>query len=332
VAPFDSANPAPTSASTSILADVYYHVEREARGYLAIANNGTAVYAPGDPAKTSLVWVDRDGKTESLDTDQGVYREVALSPDGTRAVVRQARDLWIHDLQRGTRSPLTSASNFNMFPLWSAAGAQIIFASNRGGDWDIYSQPADGVGPAKVTLARPYDQHTSGILADGTVLYFEVNPQTGQDLWTLSPDGITSPFRVTPFNERDAQVSPGPEGGSNWIAYVSDESGRDEVYVQPFPSGANRIVVSTEGGFSPAWSSDGNELFYLTGDAVASVAIRPDGSFGAPRRLFGWTNFLHHFFRVYDISPDGKRFLMIRRDPGSMPRQLNVILNWAADR
>ena len=113
---------------------------------------------------------------------------------------------------------------------------------------------------------------------------------------------------------------------------MSDESGRDEIYVQSYPSGAYRIPVSTGGGFSPRWSRDGRELFYITGDAVAAVAIRPDGSFGAPRRLFDKTNFLTRIFRCYDTSPNGKRFLMIQRDPGSVPRQLNVILNWADER
>jgi Tol biopolymer transport system component len=109
-----------------------------------------------------------------------------------------------------------------------------------------------------------------------------------------------------------------------------DESGRNEIYVQSYPDGANRIPVSTEGGILPRWSRDGKELFYVTGDAVVAVAIRPDGSFGAPRRLFDRSNFLLNYrFQSYDVSPDGKRFLMIQRDPGSVPRQLNVILNWS---
>jgi serine/threonine-protein kinase len=336
-APFDAAHPARTSADTSILADVYYDVEDEVRGWLAVSNTGTAVYAPGNPAKSSLVWVDKEGTTESLAAGQGVYREVTLSPKGTKAAVRQAWDLWIHDLQRGTRSRLTPAHTTNSLPLWSSDGARIIFASNRGGDWDIYSQPADGSRPAEALLSRPYDQFPTAVLADGTVLYHEINPQTGYDLWALSPgspsqEGTTSPLPVTPFNERDAEVSPGPEGGPRWVAYTSNESGRSEIYVQSYPSGANRMPVSTGGGILPRWSRDGKELFYVTGDAVVAVAIRADGSFGAPRRLFDRTNFYTSRFRSYEVSPDGKRFLMIQRDPGSVPRQLNVILNWSDGR
>jgi Tol biopolymer transport system component len=100
--------------------------------------------------------------------------------------------------------------------------------------------------------------------------------------------------------------------------------------VQRYPGGANRTAVSTGGGILPRWSRDGKELFYASADALVAVAVRPDGSFGAPHRLFDRANFLLDFrYRSYDVSPDGKRFLMIQRDSGSVPRQLNVILNWS---
>jgi len=329
-APFDAAHPAPTSADTTVLTNVYYDVERESRGWLSVSNTGTAVFAPGNPAKTSLVWVDREGKIEALGKDQDVYREASLSPDGTKAAVRHGFDLWIHDLQRGTRSPLTSGNANNLLQLWSLDSKRIIFASNRGGDWDIYTQPADGSRPAEVLLKRPYDQYPLSIIADETVLYVETHPKTGRDLWTLSPDGKASPLRITPFNETEGQFSPGPEGRPRWIAYSSDESGRSEIYVQSYPSGTNRTAISSGGGMVPTWSGDGKQLFYITGDAVVAAEVRPDGTFGPPHKLFDRANFLFHtLFHSYDVSPDGKRFLLIQRDPGSVPRQLNVILNWS---
>jgi Tol biopolymer transport system component len=326
-APFDAAHPTRTSADTTVLSDVYYDVETESRGWLAISNNHTAVYASGNPAKTSLVWVDREGKAESLGKDQDLYRDVRISPDGKNAVVRVGGNLWLHDLQRGTRSPLTSGNAANFRPLWSRDGTRIIFGSNRGGDWDIYSQPADGSRPAEVLLKRPYDQWPLSILPDGTLLYLELHPKTGRDLWTLSPDGKTTPLRVTPFNEQEGQFSPGPTSGPRWVAYTSDESGRNEVYVQSYPGGTNRIAVSDGGGATPRWSADGKELFYVTGDAVVAVAVRSDGTFGAPHKLFDRSNYYLKY--GYDVSHDGKRFLMIRRDEGSVPHQLNVILNWS---
>ena len=201
-APFDPAHPARTSADVSVLANVNYDVEIEQRGWLDVSNTGAAVYAPGNPAKTSLAWVDREGKIETLSKGQDLYREARLSPDGTKAVVRHGFQLWIHDLQRGTSSRLTSGNANNLNPIWSCDGARIIFASNRGGDWDIYSQPADGSQPAEALLKRPFNQYPVSILADGTLLYQEIHPQTGRDLWTLSPDGKASPLRGDPLQRR----------------------------------------------------------------------------------------------------------------------------------
>jgi Tol biopolymer transport system component len=241
-------------------------------------------------------------------------------------------DLWIHDPQRGTHSPLTagwaSTGYASQTPLWSRDGTQIIFASNRSGNWDIYSQPADASRPAEALLTRPLDQFPMSILADGTLVFMEINPKTGRDLWVRSPEGKTTPLRVTPFNETDGQFSPGATGGPRWVAYSSDESGRLEVYVQSYPSGSNRIAVSSGGGSLPSWSADGKELFYVTGDALVAVEMRPDGSFGAPRKLFDRANYFLKY-NSHNVSPDGKKFLMIRRDAGSVPRQLNVILNWS---
>ncbi len=175
-APFDVAHPAPTSADTSVLANVYYEVETESRGWLAVSNTGTAVYATGNPSRTSLVWVDREGKTESLGIGQDVYREASLSPDGRKAVVRHGADLWVHDVERGTRTPLTSGNGSNLLPLWSHDGTEIVFASNRGGDWDIYAQPADASRPAEPRLKQPHDQFPLSMLSDGTLLYTEIDP------------------------------------------------------------------------------------------------------------------------------------------------------------
>ena len=328
-APFDPGRPARTSADASVLDNVYSDTSTESRGWLATSNNGTAVYAFGNPSRTSLVWVDREGKIEPVRNEPDVYQEVSISPDGAKAVVRHSLNLWIHDFKRGTHSPLTSGLDSNILPAWSRDGRRILFASNRGGDWDIYSQPADGSGSAEVLLKRPFDQFPYMVSADGTLVYTEIQPTTGRDLWTLSPDGKAAPLRVTRFNEIAAQFSPVREGAPRWIAYASDESGRSEIYVQSYPGDEHRVPVSTGGGVRPMWSPDGNELFYVAGDAMMAVAIQPNGTFGAPRRLFDRSRFLiNDRFQSYSVAPDGKRFLMIQREPDSVPRHLNVILNW----
>lgn len=172
-----------------------------------------------------------------------------------------------------------------MLPLWNRDGTKILFSSNRGGNWDIYAQAADGSRPAVPLLPRPFDQFPESVLADGTLLFRELHAKTGRDLLTLSRDGTVTPLRVTPANETEGQFSPAADGGQVSLAYSSDESGRYEIYVQAYPGGANRMPVSTGGGSLPRWSRDGKELFYITGDAVMAVARRPDGTFGAPQRL-----------------------------------------------
>jgi len=326
-APFDAANPVVASADATVLDNVYFDVENETRAWLVVSPGGTAVYAPANPTKMSLAWVGRDGAVERSSPEQGLYREVTLSPDGTRAVVRHGLEIWIHDLQRTTRSRLVQAAGAvsNMFSLWSRDGARILFASNQGGNWDLYTQLADGSQPAQRLLDRPADQFTFSVGTDGRVLFMEQLPQTGRDLLVLLPDGQVTPVRVTPANETEGQFS----NDGTRLAYSSDESGRYEVYVQSYPSGANRTLVSSGGGFQPRWSRDGRELFYVTGDAIMGVEVRADGSVGVPRRLVDRADYFIRF-QSYDVSPDGKRFLMIRRDEGSVPRQLNVILNWTA--
>ncbi len=326
-ASFDLAHAAITSAYTSVLSDVFFS-PRYANSWLAVSRTGTAVYALGNPSKMSIAWVDYEGKAQQIGTEQAMYEQLALSPDGSRALVSQMRDLWVYDLQHpGMRTRLTLQTNpletYNMCPVWSRDGSRVYYGSNRGGDWDIYSQAADGSQPAEVLLKRPYDQVPFSMAPDGTLLFHESNPAAGWDIWALSPEGKVTAVRATSFNDKAPICSP----DGRWIAFESDESGRSEIYVQIYPSGAKRVSVSTGGGVTARWSRDGRTLFYIAGNAMMTVVMGPDGSpASAPRKLFESSEYLSEY---YDLSPDGKRFLMIRRNPGFVPRQLNVILNWA---
>jgi serine/threonine protein kinase/Tol biopolymer transport system component len=322
----DASKAQPVNTQTSVLNNVYFN-EEDLRPYLATSKNGTLVYVPGNPAKRSLAWVDHDGRVTPIGTKEDVYSEAALSPDGLKAVVRHLSDLWIHDLQgaNGTR-PLTDAGS-NFRPVWRDNNT-VLFGSSRTGDWDIYYQPADGSGPAEPLLKRPNPQFPLSIGLDGTLLFLESQPTTSADLWVFSPDGKTSKVRGASFDKIDADFSP----KGDWIAFESNENGQSEIYVQRYPGGGNRKQVSNEGGEAPRWSHNGKELFYLTGDAMVALAVGSDGSISTtPRRLFDRSGFYISRFHSYDVSPDGKRFLMIRRDPESAPRQLNVILNWSEE-
>ena len=331
-APFDPASPAVTTMGEPVLDHVYSEFDTEGLAWLAISENGTVVYALADPARTSLAWLTRDGVVTPLAQAQAAYRELRISPDGTQAVVRQGANLWVLDLAQGSSRPLTSGNDVNLMPLWSRDGRKIVFASNRGGDWDIYAQAADGSQPAEVLLKTPGDQFPSDFAPDGTLLYTEHSSASGLDLWTLAPNGTSKPFRVSGANEWAASFSP-EAGGPHWVAYASDDSGRPEVYLQPYPSGDRRVPVSTSGGTHPVWSPDGRALYFVSGDAVVSVRMQPNGTFDAPRKLADRSAFfLNDRLESVSISRDGQRLLMIRRDEGSVPRELNVILNWSGTR
>jgi len=328
VAAFDPVRPAPTTAQNFVLIDVYGFEDLE-RPWLSVSKTGTAAYAMGNPGKRSLVWVDLEGGMQSVSEQQTQFSGVTIAPDGSRAAIKQGYDLWVYDFQRGTQIRLTFHGNTqesSSSQVWSRDGKRVIFASNGGGNWDIYSQPADGSRPAELLLRRQFDQFPASMAPDGSLVFAEAHPTTGEDLWILSPDGKASPWRVTQFNESNAVFSP----DGHWLAYDSDESGRYEIYVQAYPSGEKRLVVSTRGGYLPRWSGDGKGLFYFAGDAVMSAVVRPGGPTAPPRRLFDRSPFLVGY-NTYDVSRDGKHLLMIRRDPGSVPRQINVIQNWSEE-
>jgi WD40-like Beta Propeller Repeat len=259
---------------------------------------------PADFTKATLAWVDRNGHSEPLTSEERDYWQPALSPDGQRLVVRIGADLWLYELQRSTLSRFTFAG-FNAYPVWTVDGSAVVYTSNRDGDLDLYLQPASGSAAAKRLLHRESTQMPCSVLKDGTVAFVDVQAETGRDLWTMSPDGKIAPFLVKPFNETACRFSP----DGRCLAYSSDESGRREIYVQPFPGPGEKIAVFTNGGNYPVWSRNGRELFYRQGDAMMVVEVSTAGVFSATREHQLFTSQDPGFRGEFDVSADGKRFL-----------------------
>ncbi len=192
---------------------------------------------------------------------------------------------------------------------------------------DISAKAADGTGEALLLVNRERHQSEPSWSWDGTLLAFtDTHPDTREDLWILSPDGLPQPFLVTPARERAPTFSP----NGKWIAYQSDASGRPEIYVQPFPGPGTRYLVSTNGGKEPVWSRDGSELFYRENTAVIAVSVEVGDSFraGAPKLLFDGpyeADATGH--ASYDVSADGKKFLMIRNEERGLT-ELRIVLNF----
>ena len=304
-----------------------------------VSESGTLAYVVDSPdiRGSSLVWVDRQGIATLVAEDLGTYMVPRISPDGQRAAFARLdhetgrRDIWVLDLERGSRTRLTLGEGLSTDPVWAPDGRSVAFASNRSGrDFNIFSKDADGTGEevqlsdhqVGVTFPRSY-------LSDGSGLLFQHNNNIG--ILHLAPEPKEEIFLGTPFLEWEPSLSP----DGRWLAYVSDESGRREVYVQPFPNGEGRWPASTEGGDEPVWSPTGGELFYRNGDRmiVVSVSGASDLRLGTPSVLFEGRYEVDPFgpdARNYDVSPDRRRFLMIRRevDRDRPQQQLNIVVNW----
>lgn len=288
---------------------------------LAIGRDGTMAYANALNVSTTIVWVSRDGAvTPVLDAS---FHSVRLSPDDSRfAADDPAADrVWIHDLIRGTRILVVETPNPEI-PRWSPDGTEIAYGS---GDGNIYVKSSDGSGEARLLLERDDTQWPLSWSPDGRFLALAEISDRGSDLWLLSRDGELIPFADSRARENAAAFSP----DGKWIAYQSDETGRPEIYVRPFPGPGSRVPISANGGTAPVWSGDGRELVYREGTAMMAVAVSPEPTFspGRPTLLFdGPYQADGTGHPSYDVSSDGQRFLMMRRE-GAQLTQLHVVLN-----
>ncbi len=297
---------------------------------------GALVYVPGgvQAAQRGLVWVSRSGAAQPLAAPAGAYLFPRLSPDGRRVAVsiqRQESQVWLYDLARGTLSRLAFEGNSNLNSVWTPDGKRIAFSSAKEGPLNLFWQLADGSGGLERLTTSQFVNAPNSWSPDGQLLAFiEIHPTTGYDIWVLRVSNRKAqPFLRTPFAESAPQFSP----DGRWLAYISDESGRYETYVQPYPGPGGKWQISTEGGTEPVWNPNGRELFYRSGDKMMAVEITTQPSFipGKPKVLFeGQYLPTPATFPNYDVAPDGQRFLMLKpNEPeAAAPTQINVVLNW----
>ena len=303
--------------------------------HFAFSDLGSLVYVPGgtQDIERTLVWVNRQGEVEPLAAPPRTYDDPRLSPDGGRLAVQifgATSDVWIYDILRKTMTRLTFEGS-NDGPLWTPDGQRVTFDSTRaGGPGSLFWKPADGSGAAEqLTTTSQYRNIATSWSPDGKMLAFS---ESGvNDIWVLPFEGESKPqpFLQTPFLEGAARFSP----DGRWVAYTSNESGRFEIYVQPFPGPGGKWQISTEGGTEAVWAGNGQELFYRNGEQMLAVDIttQPAFSAGSPELLFEGQYFndssVGYPAANYDVTPDGQRFLMIREEQPEVP-QINVVLNW----
>jgi serine/threonine-protein kinase len=319
-----------------------------------VSASGSLAYVSGTPETRAsrLVWVSRDGTEQLLDAPARVYNQPRLSPDGRRVVVdivedAQKMQVWLYDLARDTLAPLTF-EGVNRHAVWTPDGKRIAFMSNREGATQIFSQLADGSGGLERLTSNP-PTTTADTLhipyswsPDGQLTFVKVVPASGAEFWALQASSSSKEVRnaqrvAVQVRNPDGAPQLSPDG--RWLAYAADdESGRREIYVQPYPGLGGKFQISTGGGNEPQWSRDGRELFYRSGNKMIAVAIATEGGFvaGKPRQLFegNYITTLAGWVRAnYDVSPDGQRFLMLKRVDQGRERlaQINVVLNWSEE-
>jgi Tol biopolymer transport system component len=327
---FDVDAPAEVQEQTFVVDEVLSTMAW-ADSWFAVSDNGTLAYVPGDALLGTLVWMGRDGQRTPVADDLVSLIDPMISPDGQRVVFADKDDtLWTMDLHRRTRTRLTfDNEGVSAYALWSRDGKRVVFASNRSGTWELYSVPARG-GPATRVLARKGNQFPSSFAPDGSLMFNErMQGRTSADLMILAPDGSVRPFLAgQSWSFVGGQFSP----DGHLVAYISDESGRDEVYVRPFHRPGEAVPVSTEGGVAPRWSSDGKEIYYKRGNAFMAARVADSGgtlTVGDPSKLFEIHGAVGRstFQAGYSIGPDG-RFLLLELDPRAVPTRIDVVLNW----
>jgi Tol biopolymer transport system component len=313
------------------------------RPLFSVSENGELVYQAGEIfGGWSLVWLSRDGKQigSMPQTDRYFYPE--LSPDGTRLAVtlfgaQGTGDIWIFDLKRGTSTRLTFGPALQSSPVWTPDGKTVFYDSTAKGPPHIYAKAADGSGSERAVLeSKDVMEYAASFSPDGRYLVYsrrDVNKsQNSLDLWVLPLFGEGKPFPIvqTTFDDVYGRVSP----DGKWMAYQNNESGRMEVYVTAFPGGGAKWQVSSSGGVQPKWRRDGKELFFLdfTDNLVAvDVSTSPNAvRLGVPHTLFHAVA-VQRGAGAFDVTADGKKFLVNSGNQKDGNEPLTLVLNWPAE-
>ena len=330
--PFDLQQLAVTGPPVQLVANVSSAMDF-ARVEYAISDNGTLVYLSGGDAsvRATLISADRNGTFSPVTTrlPPRLFLNVMFSPDGQRILTKigGANDsAWVYDMRRDSLSRLTFKGNL-VWGSWSGDGQKIAYSIAG----ELGRMAADGSGQEETFYRDEYQKNGVRLTPDGQALMFHsTRPVTGADIFTLS----TKTRQVTPWlATRSNEQSPRISADGRWVAYLSDETGRQEVYVRPLQGAGAKWQVSDDGGASPVWSADGHELFFLQGQTLMSAVVRPGSAFETdrPRVLFTLRSPPIGGGDAYDVSPDGKRFVIIEGLPRTVPAHVNLVTNWFSE-
>jgi Tol biopolymer transport system component len=333
--PFDARTLRATAGATPVLTGVFESSDGAME--LSTSRAGSVAYVSGDSgtAGRTLGWVDRQGNVQPFAAPERAYSSPRLSPDGRTLAVTitgaDRDDVWSYDIAHNALAQITFEGGGP--PVWTSDGRRIIFSASRGGPPGIFWKQADGSGPDERLTRRPRMGVPNSSSPDGrTVAFVEYDPSAGRHILLLdSDDRVVRPFlNSASANEKAPAFAP----DGQWLAYVSDETGRDEVHVAPIKDPTRRVRVSADGGSEPVWRRDGAELFFRSGNRMmaAQVTTRPNLSVKPAHVLFEGAFDAGAAARpAYDVSADGARFLMVTGGESERPsHELWVILGWTA--
>jgi len=312
------------------------HGEATEGANFAVSAAGTLIHTDGGASRLArrLTWVDAAGRTDPLPLPDRIYENVAIAPDGSRAVVQVVEGsvgLWIYDFARATMTRLVTSDGTSQAPVWTADGTRVVYRATRNSMRNLSWRAADGTGVEEPLTSKAGVIHTAySASPDGRWIVFGEGGAGTRGLWMVSLEGA---HEVMPIAAPGAAVAAriSPNGG--WLAYASEQSGQTEVYVQPFPGPGPRTQISRDGGTEPLWSRDGRRLFYVSGaDRLMAVDVATSPAFSAevPRLLYeGRFVFSPNSTTAYDISTDGRRFLRVQQVTPEQPvDRIQIVLNW----
>jgi serine/threonine-protein kinase len=331
VIPFDVENLAVTGKPIQAIIGV--RIETRGPAQYVCTDDGTLIYAPGlSETRTDLVTLDRDGKESPLPFPPDVYGTYKYSPDGSRVAIsieRTARSVYVFDLVRASRTNLTPGGSDHWYPIWTPDGSWVTFASEEDGVWNVFRKRADGWGDTERLTEGDEMQIPYSWSPDGEhLLVTEQARESGSSIVLILPE-LGADRQVFEKTE-NAEWGPAFSPDGRWVAYTSDEEGQYEIYVKPYPQTGQRWRISTEGGEEPVWSPTRDEIYYRFGREwmVVEYEDSPDFIPGPPRVLFEG-DYINVAGRSYDISPDGERFLLLKRHgKAEKLTRLNVVTNW----
>ncbi len=316
--PFDVATAKTSGEPTLVLSDLF-----EMAPNIQISNSGTLIYLPTiSRTNNQIVWVDRNGDEIPVLDKKGDFSSPRLSPDGERLAVRFNNQIWVYTLKTGG-GILIASDGKNESPIWSRDGKSIIYSSEIDNVFSVYRKSANGAGKVETLYSspgrlRPYSVNQ----IDNTLAIAAADGISASDIIMKPLDGgATKPFADTKFKADTPRFSP----DGKWISYFAMDSGQPQIYVHPWDDIEKKIAVTKKGGMFPVWARDGKEIFYRVGSRFYSVRVDPSNEFETSgRKLVLEGKYLTNF----DVSLDGKRFLMVRDEYGTLPRKLRVVLNW----